>query len=233
MLVLRAVKKVGQHSTLLASNRISIRNVNMLATVPEFVKSYMKDKGTEVPFAKQVFTDKEYKTYEIYRNVKIGKYDFLNNYIKTQNPTNEEIKSITDYVLDLKKQPYNIPNFVLGYFTGSLTFTGYTGAMSYMFAGHKTLMEFIRHPIAPYILPMIGYFILTNIGWKLFKYSASVIVTEFKSPYYQYDKMLKTLKTLTEADTKIWFENRQKNKQKSQNTSNKSHISDAEKVCHN
>lgn len=60
------------------------------STIPTIL-SYMKDKGTEIPFAHKLLTHDEFERYTLYTKVKKGDYIWLIEHID-QNPLQQEEK---------------------------------------------------------------------------------------------------------------------------------------------
>jgi hypothetical protein len=92
--------------------RWSVKRHN--STLPA-VLSYMKDKGTEIPFAHKILTNDEYERYTLYTRVKKGDYRWLKTYVEANPLLQEEKITMIKYINGLKEQPYSVPNLGIGY----------------------------------------------------------------------------------------------------------------------
>ena len=180
-------------------NGVIVRNgiIRHSSTLPNTIISYIKDKGIYIPMADRILSPKEYSKYELYRNIKLGDVNWLNEYT-SKNPLGKEEKvSLTEYITDLKKQPYSIPNFAIGYAMAKFSFVSFTYATSLSMAGFTDLVSNVsvlrsffgvggtlfNVGITLSIIPS------TIVCYSILKHGAKIFVNEFKSPYYDYDEM--------------------------------------------
>ena len=177
------VLKLSPVKTILYKQLLNNQLVKHNSTIPT-VMSYIKDKGTKIPFASNILTKEEFDKYELFRNIKLGNYKWLDNHT-TQNPLKQEEKStIVSYINGLKEQPYSIPNCFIGYLCTKFGFTTLTG-ISIVVGGSNIVGGSI---ITGSTAELIG----TNaIGLYGIVYGIKLIISEFKSPYYNYDEMLR------------------------------------------
>lgn len=176
------------------------------STIPTIL-SYMKDKGTEIPFAKKFLAEDEYERYTLYTRVKKGDYEWLKTYVN-ENPLQQEEKTtITKYIQGLKEQPYSVPNLGIGYITIkfglSSIYYSVTGVLIPLLGAplDQTLQHQIKNTIhnaiTEYHLQVLsnmtttGSIILDCVGLYSIWYGVKIITNELRSPYYHYDEMLR------------------------------------------
>jgi hypothetical protein len=159
-------------------SKIQVRHNSSLPPI----LTYIKDKGTEIPFASKLLTEEEYTRYILYRQVKKGNYKWLKEYVKLNPLMEEEKQTIVKYIHDLKGQPFSVPNLGIGYICTSFgTNTIYysaTGALLNNFGIFK-------------INPMIMLTCMDCIGLYSIYYGLKLISNELRSPYYNYEEMLR------------------------------------------
>jgi hypothetical protein len=154
------------------------------STLPTLV-SYMKDKGIYIPASKKILSESEYKKYELYRQIKLGDHVWLNEHLSSSPPGDEEKDSLIEYVNDLKKQPYSIPNFFIGYVICK------SSIMSFYYAAAGLTQ---LSPGIPFFAGVSLTAVVGGISYNFLKHGLKICVDEFKSPYYNYDEMLRICK---------------------------------------
>jgi len=92
----------------------SIKFVRHNSTIPT-IMSYIKDKGTAIPFASRVLNKEEFDKYELFRNIKLGNYKWLDDHLNKIPLKQEEKMTAISYINGLKEQPYSVPNCFIGY----------------------------------------------------------------------------------------------------------------------
>jgi hypothetical protein len=101
----------------------------------------------------------------------------------------------------LKKQPYNIPNFGIGYLISNLS------VKTFMFVGQFQLLgltetifptsalDFVMGSIATLsVIPT------TAVCYSMLKHGMTIFINEFKSPYYNYDEMTRICNKSTDSE---------------------------------
>lgn len=157
--------------------------------------SYAKDKSIIIPFADIILSKKEYDKYQIFRNIKLGNDEWLKQYVNVMNPKQEERVTITDYIKSLKEQSYSIPNCFIGYL--SIKFGCYSILYSLpiispmIFGGALTFDA--SHLLGGSLITgsALGLIALNISGLYAIKYGTKIISSELKSPYYDYDEMIR------------------------------------------
>lgn len=188
------VSKLSPIRTILYKQLLNNQLVKHNSTIPT-VMSYIKDKGTAIPFASNILTKEEFDKYELFRNIKLGNYKWLDNHT-AQNPLKQEEKStVVSYINGLKEQPYSIPNCFIGYWCTKFGFTTMVYSISMIFpaiagistvAGGSTIVG--GSIITGSTAGLIG---MNAIGLYGIAYGIKLVISEFKSPYYNYDEMLR------------------------------------------
>ena len=173
------------------------------AFIPNMV-SYFKDKGTWVPGAKHVLSHDEYERYKLFRTIKLGKKNELDDILKKDKFTNVSKDTLISFTEELQKQPYSIPNFLLSWWGIQY---GTSGIMLYanqinLFGTNGSFdklvkivtpdnIEHIEHASNMYVGISAS---LAALGAFSIYHSINIFYQEAKSPYYDYDGILKSLK---------------------------------------
>lgn len=177
--------------TLFVPNKFKRTLCRNNSTLPA-VLSYMKDKGTEIPFANKILTKDEFERYTLYTRVKKGDYVWLKSYVQ-ENPLQlEEKATIVKYINGLKEQPYSVPNLGIGYIST------WFGINSIYYSVTKVLIPILGGTVIDeYYLQFLsqmtttGFIILDCIGAYSIYYGLKIVANELRSPYYHYDEMLR------------------------------------------
>jgi hypothetical protein len=154
--------------------------------------SYVKDKGTEIPFAHKILKDDEYERYVLYTKVKKGDYVWLKEHLKTNPLQNEEKETMVKYINGLKEQPYSVPNIGIGYVSA------WFGFSSIYYSVTGVLVPLLANTTAnSYYLSFLSQMTTTDsialdcVGVCSIIYGFRIITNELRSPYYHYDEMLR------------------------------------------
>lgn len=170
--------------------------------IPNMV-SYFKDKGTCVPAANYVLSNDEYSRYKLFRTIKLGKTEELNEIVKRDKYNSVSKETLKSFTEELKKQPYSIPNFLLSWWgiqygtAGVMTFVNHiklfesTGPFEqFMTTIASENINQIEH-VSNMSVGISGS--LAALGAFSIYHSVKLFYQEAKSPYYDYDGMLKLL----------------------------------------
>lgn len=157
--------------------------------------SYIKDKGTDIPFAKNILKTDEYDRYVLYTQLKKGDVEWLREHIKYYPLKTEERETIVSYIKGLKEQPYSVPNLAMSYITTSFGLN----TLYYSFAGvFVPVLPILSSPIlsAQYSAFLsgvtgIGLIGLDILGVMSVTYGLKIFANELRSPYFNYDEMLR------------------------------------------
>lgn len=173
------------------------------AFIPNMV-SYFKDKGTCVPGAKHVLSPDEYERYKLFRTIKLGKKNELDEILKKDKFTNVGKDTLVSFTEELQKQPYSIPNFLLSWWgvqygtSCIMLFANQINLFNTNSSFDKILkivkpdnIEQIEHVSNMYVGISSS---LAAIGAFTIYHSVKLFYQEAKSPYYDYDGILKSLK---------------------------------------
>jgi hypothetical protein len=186
------VSKLSPTRTILYKHLLNNQSAMRNSTIST-IASYIKDKGNEIPLSSFVLKKEEFNRYELFRNIKLGNCKWLDNHI-TQNPLKEEEKStVVSYINELKQQPYSIPNCFLGYFYTKIGFSAIVYSVPMIFPAAISVMGGNLNVLSGTIftgstLALIG---MNVVGIYGIIYGAGLVITEIKSPYYDYNEMLK------------------------------------------
>ena len=163
-----------------------VRHGNTLA-------SYVMNKGIYIPMAKSILSLEEHAKYELYRKIKLGDHKWLDAHVSVHPLRKEEQISLTEYISDLKKQPYSIPNFGIGYLISNFS------VKIFMFMGQFQILG-LSQMISP-TFGVFGYVAgsvavssvipTTVMCYYILKHGVKILINEFKSSYYNYDEMIR------------------------------------------
>lgn len=167
-----------------------IKNVRYNTTVPFL--SYIKDKGTDIPFAKNILKKDEYDRYVLYTQLKKGNVEWLRDHIKDYPLKSEERETIVSYIKGLKEQPYSVPNLAMGYVTTSF------GLNTLYYSVTGVFIPVLATPVlsSQYLVFLSGLTSMGIIGLDIFGicsvvYGLKIFANELRSPYFNYDEMLR------------------------------------------
>jgi len=169
-------------------NNQQIRKNSNLPTI----LSYIKDKGTEIPFAHKILTSDEYERYILYTKVKKGDCNWLKSYVEKNPLQPEEKTTIIKYINGLKEQPYSIPNLGISYisvwFGINSIYYSVTGVLIPILGNNAIInqenLQFLNNLTA-------GSVVLNFIGAYSIYYGLKISANELRSPYFHYDEMLR------------------------------------------
>jgi hypothetical protein len=154
--------------------------------------SYIKDKGTQIPFARQILKEDEYERYQLYTELKKGNVDWLREHVKTRPFKKEEKETVISYIKGLKDQPYSIPNIAMGYFSSSFGFNAIYYSISGVFlpiisapAWQSDYLQYLSH------ITGMGSIAVDAFGVSCIFFGLRIIANELRSPYFNYDEMLR------------------------------------------
>ena len=154
--------------------------------------SYIKDKGTEIPFAKKFLEPDEFERYTLYTKVKKGDYKWLKDHIQSNPLQKEEKVTMIKYIEGLKEQPYSVPNLAIGYISS------WFGINTIYFSINGMLVPLVSSPVLnQYFLPFLtnltttGILVLDCVGAYTIYYGLKIVANELRSPYYHYDEMIR------------------------------------------
>lgn len=163
------------------------------STMP--ILSYIKDKGTAIPFANLILKPDEYQRYVLYTNLKKGNVEWLREHIKDYPLKTEERETIVTYIKGLKEQPYSVPNLVMSYVATSF------GLNTLYYSVTGVLLPTLSIISSPILLSQFSAFLsgLTSAGLIGFNvigsasigYGLTIFANELRSPYFNYDEMLR------------------------------------------
>jgi len=195
---------------------LKIKHVRYSSRLASEIQVYLKDRGNFIPFANLLLSAEEYDKYSTFRKIKLGKYNSLNKFASTHSLKENERKTYINYINDLKKQPYSVYNFVVGYWIfqfglnlGFFSLRKANHVFKSLFGSDK-LSEKIDHlKLDENIEPMMNIFDIVTFspdakitlllgcsavlcsGLVFAKQGIKIMIDEFKSPYYNYDEMLR------------------------------------------
>lgn len=159
------------------------------STVASFTQ-YFKDKGMVIPFASKILNQDEHSRYQLFRKIKLGDHQWLNNYTTLYPLKKEEKQTLIKFIDGLKDQPFNVPNVLIGYYG---IWLGYEIVLRSATIGILGMSGYMTGDIG--FLTATGSFLGTLGGSGVGGYSAyygiTTIFNEFKSPYLNYDEMLR------------------------------------------
>ncbi len=173
------------------------------SSVPSTLVSYMKDKGIYIPMAHRVLKPDEYLKYNLYRKIKLGEHKWLDEYVSAHPLEQEERTSLTEYISDLKKQPYSIPNFGMGYILSKFSIGAFLYATQYPMAG-LTIATTPNIGIFGTLLggaSILSIIPITFTCYVILKHGVTIFMNEFKSPYYNYDEMTRICNKSIDKDS--------------------------------
>ena len=202
-IIKNAIHIMIKHSLILNKNLFKINKRYNSAFIPNMV-SYFKDKGTCVPGAKYVLSPDEYARYKLFRTIKLGQTDELNKIITKDKYDNVSQETLISFTEELQKQPYSIPNFLLSWWGiqyGSMGIMIFVNHIK-LFDASEPLDKFMKtitsdnidqiQNVSNMSIGISGS--LATIGAITIYHSINLFYQEAKSPYYNYDGILKSLK---------------------------------------
>ena len=99
----------------------SARQIPITSAVPTVVQ-YFNSRGVIIPFADKIFSPEEHLRYMLNESIKLGEVKKLSFLIKEHKKDihNSDLKQCTELIDQLRTQPYNIPNFLISYWSVGL-----------------------------------------------------------------------------------------------------------------
>ena len=170
---------------------VGVQARHAAAGIPALV-SYFKNPGMYVPFSRFILKSDEYDRYNMYRTIKLGDTNKLKQLLRDKPVTQEEKETYLEATRSIKDQPYSIPNFMIGWWY----LKGAWWLAEYNWAAWKLIytMDFNGWATLPMLYGVSSVPFIVGLTY----YGADTIFDEFKSPYYDYDRMIRILnKSLT------------------------------------
>jgi hypothetical protein len=159
------------------------------STVASFTQ-YFKDKGMAIPFASKILNSDEYARYQLFRQIKLGEHEWFDNHTSLYPLKKEEKQTLVKYIDGLKDQPFNVPNVLIGYYG---IWLGYEILLRSASLGRSVMSEYMADHIGFLMFSgsSLGYVCGCCGGCYSALYGIRLIFSEFKSPYLNYDEMLR------------------------------------------
>ncbi len=181
-------------------NNLKLNSKISTIPTPPTITSILNDKGLAIPFANKLLTPGEYKKYALFRSIKTGDTKLFEKLVGEYSIQNEEKETFTSYINSLKTNSLSLPNFIVG--SGCVwfgfKFFGYSLVPLALIGVSNTPIDTLYHFLNPLsIASSMGLF---ACGYKSAKYGGNLIISEMKSPYYDYDEMLRVITKSTSTN---------------------------------
>lgn len=167
----------------------TVPQIRSNSTVASFTQ-YFKDKGIAIPFASKILNPDEHSRYQLFRQIKLGEHRWLDNYTSSHPLKKEEKQTLVKYIDGLKDQPFNVPNVLIGYYG---IWLGYEILLRSVSIGQSGWTQYMTDNIGflTFSGSSAGFICGCCGGAYSAYYGLRLIFSEFKSPYLNYDEMLR------------------------------------------